>query len=81
MTIFPENLMTKNSFLLITLIFFRDGLHLRWLPIPNRLFPVVLKGQNMVLGFSFFRARFFLSGPTFFIISLVFELYFEGLES
>ena len=51
---------------------FRNWLHLRWLPIPNRLCPVVLKGQHMVLAFSFFGARFFfvsgpifLSGPTF----------------
>ena len=67
MTIFGKLFMSKNGFLLITLIFVRDGLHLKWLPIPNRLFPVVLKGQNIVLGFSFFfRARFFLSGPSFF---------------
>ena len=65
-TIFWKFVMCKNGFWLITLIFFRNWLHLRWLPIPNRLCPVVLKGQNMVLGFSFFRARFFFVGPDFF---------------
>ena len=62
MMIFWKLFMSKNGFLLITHLFKTS-----WTPSPvathpNRLCPVVLKGQNMVYFFHFFGRDFFLSG-------------------
>ena len=42
----------------------RVGLHLRWLPLPNQVCHVDLKGQNMIL-FIFFSGPFFFFTPCF----------------
>ena len=80
MTILVICFMSKNGFLLITHLFKTSSTPSPVATPTKSTMPRRSKGsKHGVFFFIFFRARFFLSGPTFFV-GPVFEHCFEGFK-